>query len=156
MKVAQVMTPAPLACGPATNLAEIAALMWDANCGIVPIVDQAGRVVRVVTDRDVCIAAATLDRPPSAILASELPHRPAICCRPEDDVRAALESMKDYRIRRLPVTNDDGVLHGIVSIDDILLEAGGAYGDVAASDVLATLQAVCARRLPQTRIGHTA
>ena len=148
MKVAQVMTPAPLACAPDTNLAEIAALMWDANCGIVPVVDAGGRVVGVVTDRDICMAAATRNLEPSAILARQLPYRTAVCCRPEDDVKTALHLMKEHRVRRLPVTSEAGALHGIVSIDDILLEAGSRQAGFSGKDVLATLQAVCARPLP--------
>ena len=73
MKVVQVMTPAPLACDPDSNLAEIAAQMWDANCGIVPIVDDTGCVVGVVTDRDICIASATRNLAAGQIRASELP-----------------------------------------------------------------------------------
>jgi CBS domain-containing protein len=149
MKVAQVMTPAPLACGPEANLAEIAGLMWDANCGIVPIVDTTGRVVGVVTDRDICIAAATRNLSPSQIRASELPYRPAVCCGPEDDVREALRVMTEHRVRRLPVTGEAGALHGIVSIDDILLETGAANAGYTARDVVAALQAICARALPQ-------
>jgi CBS domain-containing protein len=149
MKVAQVMTPAPLACGPETNLAEIAALMWDANCGIVPIVDASGSVIGVVTDRDICIAAATRNLPPSQIRAAELPYRPAICCQPDDDVKTALELMRRHRVRRLPVTGDRGALHGIVSIDDVLLEAGAVRAGFTARDVIEVLQGICARPLPQ-------
>jgi CBS domain-containing protein len=148
MKVAQLMTPAPLACGPEANLAEIAGLMWDANCGIVPIVDATGRVIGVVTDRDICIAAATRNLAPSQIRASELPYRAAVCCLPKDDVKTALRLMTQNRVRRLPVTNEEGALHGIVSIDDILLEANDMRSGMAARDVVDALQAICARSLP--------
>jgi CBS domain-containing protein len=148
MKVAQLMTPAPLACGPDSNLAEVAALMWDANCGIVPMVDAAGRVTGVVTDRDICIAAATRNLAPQHIRVCEVQDRPAVCCRPEDDVKKALRLMKEHRVRRLPVTGSEGELHGIVSIDDILLEAGHARAGFTAKDVISTLQVICARALP--------
>ncbi len=155
MKVAQVMTPGPLACGPDANLAEVAGLMWDANCGIVPVVDSAGHVVGVITDRDICIAAATRNLSPALIRASELPYRQAVSCRPDADVKAALGLMKEHRVRRLPVTNEDGALHGIVSIDDILLEAGGAQVGFTPQEVVGTLQAICAHALPQA-IARTA
>jgi CBS domain-containing protein len=150
MKVAQLMMPAPLACGPDANLAEVAALMWDANCGIVPVVDEMGCVVGVVTDRDICIAAATRDLAPSQIRASELPYRAAITCLPEDDVHTALRLMTDNRVRRLPVTNEAGALHGIISIDDIILETGRLRAGLNARDVVNTLQAICAHPLPAT------
>ena len=157
MKVAQVMTPAPLACGPETNLGEIAALMRDANCSIVPVVDLLGRVVGVVTDRDICMAATARHAAPSEIMAKQLSPRAAVCCRPEDDVTAALELMKTHRVRRLPVTSESGALHGIVSIDDILLETGAWGAGFTSKDILSTLQAVCARQLPvAARAAHTA
>lgn len=149
MKVAQLMTPAPLACGADTTLAEIARLMQRANCGIVPVVDANGTVTGVVTDRDICIATATRDVAPSQIRAGELPYRFTVCCRPDDDVRDVLRLMKQHRVRRLPVTSETGALHGVISIDDIVLEANPATTDLTARDVVDTFQAICAHELPQ-------
>ena len=59
MTVQELMTPFPATCGPADNLAQAAEHMWDADCGIVPVVDERGHVLGVITDRDICIAAAT-------------------------------------------------------------------------------------------------
>lgn len=89
MKIAQPMTPAPLACRLESNLAEVAALMWEANCVSVPVVDASGCAVGVVTDRDICMASATRDLAPSQIRVSELRNRSTVCCRPEDEVKTA-------------------------------------------------------------------
>ena len=146
MKVAALMTPAPVA-GTSTNtLSEIAAMMWDAHCGIVPIVDDSGRVLEVVTDRDICMAVAMRDVPASTIRARDLMTRPVIACRPDDDVRHALELMKQHHVRRLPVVGDAGALHGILSIDDIVVGTGRQKLGAAYTDVIDAFRSmVCAR-----------
>jgi CBS domain-containing protein len=132
------------------NLAQVVERMWDANCGIVPVVDDAGHVVAVITDRDICIAAATRGLAPGDIAAKEMQRRPVVSCRLEDDLRTALALMKEHRVRRLPVTTEAGILHGIVSLDDIALCAG-RRDTVSATDVLSTMKAIYGPPLPATR-----
>ena len=150
MKVEQLMTPSPATCGPADNLAQVAERMWDANCGIVPVVDDAGRVIAVITDRDICIAAATRGLAPGDIRAADMQGGPVIACRPDDDVKTALALMKKHRVRRLPVTTDEGIVHGVVSLDDIALSAG-TRGPTKPSEVLSTMKAIYAPPLPAVR-----
>jgi CBS domain-containing protein len=150
MKVEQLMTPSPATCGVTDNLAQVVERMWDANCGIVPVVDDAGHVVAVITDRDICVAAATRGLAPGDMRADEMQRKPVISCRPDDDVKTALRLMKEHRVRRLPVTTDAGILHGIVSLDDIALCAGTREA-VSAADVLSTMKAIYAPPLPVAR-----
>lgn len=147
MNVEQLMTPSPATCGPAENLAQAVERMWDANCGIIPVVDDAGHVVSVVTDRDICVAAATRGRAPGEISIDEMGRKPVIACRPDDDVKNALELMKEHRVRRLPVTSDEGVLHGIISLDDLAL-AAGSRGTISATEVVTAMKAIYAPPLP--------
>ena len=147
MKVEQLMTPSPATCGLSDNLAQAVERMWDANCGVIPVVDDAAHVIGVVTDRDVCVAAATRGLAPGEIRVGEMQRKPVITCRPDDTVQAALELMQQHHIRRLPVTTDQGVLHGIISLDDITLVAG-RRGAVSAADILRTLKGIVAPRLP--------
>jgi CBS domain-containing protein len=150
MKVEQVMTPAPATCGVTENLAQVVERMWDANCGIVPVVDDDGHVLSVITDRDICIAAATRGLSPGDMRAGDMQRKPVVMCRPEDDLKRALALMKQHRVRRLPVTTDAGVLHGIVSLDDIAL-AAGPRDAVTAADVLSTMKAIYAPPLPMAQ-----
>lgn len=150
MKVEQLMTPSPATCGIDENLAQVVERMWDANCGFVPVVDDSGRVLAVITDRDICIAAATRGLAPGDMQASDMRRRPVVSCRPEDDVRTALALMKKHRVRRLPVTTEAGILHGVVSLDDIALSAE-ARDTVDAAEVLATMKAIYAPPLPAMR-----
>jgi CBS domain-containing protein len=150
MKIEQVMTPSPATCGPADNLGQVVEHMWDADCGIVPVVDEGGHVMGVITDRDICIAAATRDLAPAEIRASEMVRGHVIACRPEDDVQTALKLMRQHRVRRLPVTTDEGVLHGIVSLNDIVL-AAGSKDTATAAEILSTVKAIGTHPVPMVR-----
>ena len=123
MKAKDVMTAAPRTCTRATSLAAAAALMLDGDCGILPVVDD-GKLVGVVTDRDMSIALATRDQRASQVTVGEVVHTPVYACGPEDDVHAALATMKEHRVRRLPVEGFGGTVLGIISMNDILLVAG--------------------------------
>lgn len=125
MKVFEVMTIETGVCGLDDNLTRAAQIMWEKDCGIVPVVDTEKCVVGVITDRDIAIAAATRNRRPSSIKAGEMNFRPLKTCTMEDDLKDVLRRMRKYKIRRLCVTNKGGELLGIVSLSDILLKAGG-------------------------------
>ena len=124
MKVFEVMTIDVGYCHPEDNLTKAAQIMWEKDCGVVPVVDAEKRIVGVITDRDIAIAAATRNRRTSSIKAGDMTFRPVKTCAPEDDVKDALKRMRKYKIRRLCVTNQDKELHGIISLSDILLKAG--------------------------------
>jgi CBS domain-containing protein len=70
MQVKQIMTSEIATCRPDTKLAVIAKLMWDRDCGFAPVVDAAGKVAGVITDRDICIASATRRLLPEQITAA--------------------------------------------------------------------------------------
>jgi CBS domain-containing protein len=147
MKVQELMTSQPLTCGLESNLAEVAQLMWNGDCGIVPVTDANGKLLGVVTDRDICIASATQDKVPSRIRMAEMPHGDVFTCRPDDDVQGALMLMREHRIRRVPVTAPDGTLVGILSLNDLAL-AAGERAELSALDVLTALKGICAHPVP--------
>jgi CBS domain-containing protein len=124
MKVYEVMTIDVGFCHEQDDLTRAARIMWEKDCGIVPVVSAEKRVRGVITDRDIAIAAATQNRRPSAIKAGEMYFRELKTCAMEDDVKDALKRMRKYKIRRLCVTNQEGELQGIISLSDILLKAG--------------------------------
>jgi CBS domain-containing protein len=146
MTIRDIMTKDARACRPDTNLAEASALMWEGNCGALPVLSASGQVTGILTDRDICIALGTRNARATEIAAAEVARRDALVCRPEDDIQTALQIMRAARIRRLPVVSDGGGLAGIVSIDDIVLHADGKAGTpVSYADVARTLQAICNR-----------
>jgi len=150
VKVKDIMSGEPRTCSPDTNLAAAAALMLDADCGILPVVVD-GKLVGVVTDRDMYIALATRDRRASEIAVRDVVQTPVYSCGPDDDVKTALETMKQHRVRRLPVEGFGGAVMGVVSMNDIVF-ASGARKPLRDSDVVSTLQAICARHSPAPHI----
>ena len=146
MKIKELMTTDVKTCTPDTTVAEAAHLMWDGDCGILPLVDD-GELVGVVTDRDLYIALATQIARASQLMVGAVASKQLATCAPEDDVQAALATMRHARVRRLPVVGFGGTVLGILSMNDILL-AAGASKEVRSEDVVATLQAICAHHHP--------
>jgi CBS domain-containing protein len=54
-------------CGLETNSASAAKIMWDTDCGVLPVLNVEGQVLGMITDRDICMACATKNRAPSEI-----------------------------------------------------------------------------------------
>lgn len=94
--------------------------MWNRDCGFVPIIGAAGKVLGVITDRDVYMASATRRLLPEQMTASQVMIQPVHTCRPDDTLEHALATMKQLRVRRLPVVSDDGQLRGVLSLHDVV------------------------------------
>jgi len=149
MTVKDVMTKEIATCRPDTNLALASALMWENDCGVVPVLTENGELAGILTDRDICIALGTRDTRSSELTARDVAGSRPWICKPTDDVRAALEIMRHAKIRRLPAVNENGVLEGMVSISDIVLFAQRGDGKTGSSashaDVVTALQAIYSR-----------
>src|SRR5262245_43040666 len=76
-------------CSPDTDLASAAKIMWDCDCGAVPVVNEGRIVVGILTDRDICIAAATRAAAPSQIRVPDVMSKDTAVCVVEDDVLSA-------------------------------------------------------------------
>lgn len=148
MKVNHVMTYDVDTCRPDTNLSMAAMQMWKGDFGILPVLQDGGKVVGVITDRDICMAAATKHRDPATIRVKEVISGQVYACSPDTDIQRALKIMKRRQVRRLPIINaDDRKLAGILSINDLALKAkADGKGELSAQDVEDTLRAICAHR----------
>jgi CBS domain-containing protein len=132
-------------CRPDADLASAAKIMWDCDCGVVPVVNEERRVVGMLTDRDICIAAATRTATPAEIRVRDVMSKNTAVCVAEDDVLTVLTTMKDRRVRRLPVVDQQGRLAGIISINDVVMRTGGRSGaGVPGEAFLETLRSICA------------
>jgi CBS domain-containing protein len=130
-----------------TDLAVVARLMWEGDCGAVPVVTEDRKVIGMITDRDICIAAATRSKPPADIRAGDVisTNHGVHAVKPDDDVRVALRTMRKHKVRRLPVIDREQRLAGIVSINDLAMNASSSQADsVPAQEFLETFQAICA------------
>lgn len=152
MKVKEIMTANPKACTLTDNLAEVARLMWEADCGIVPVLANGGKVVGLITDRDICMAAMTKCRNESNIAVEDVISGKLFACKPEDDIHTALNTMSENKVRRLPVVAADGKLRGMLSMNDVVLKAEEAPGKKALQltygDVVKTYKSICQHRVP--------
>lgn len=152
MKVQDVMTEQVKSCWPDTNLAAAAAMMWENDCGVLPVVADGGKTIGVITDRDIAIAVGTRNKIASDVPVSEVMSAHLYTTAPEDDIHTALKLMRKEKVHRLPVVNSDGVLKGILSLNDVALQAvhpdGKKTPELNYEDVVSTLKAVCEHRQP--------
>jgi CBS domain-containing protein len=151
MNVQDIMISDVQCCGPHTNLAAAAKMMWDSDCGALPVLNINGQVIGMITDRDICMAASTKNKPPAEITVWETTSGKAFTCRPTDDIHTALDIMKRERVRRLPVVDEEGVFQGIIAMNDFLLAAQEAKGRttpaVSYEDVVHAMKAISAHRV---------
>lgn len=134
--VSTIMETSVRTCSPDDSLNVPAQIMWEANCGVVPVLGADGRPLGVVTDRDLCMATYTQGQPLAACRVQSAMSQNLYSCRPEDPLERVLQIMKDEQVRRIVVTDDDGKLAGIVALADIARQIRSA-DDVATCVVLA-------------------
>lgn len=122
MRVSEVMTAQVATAQPDSSIRAVGRMMSDVDTGVIPITDD-GKVVGVVTDRDIVIRAVAegsdLDQPVSTIMSSDIQT-----CTEDDTVADAVGKMASQKIRRLLVLNESGRLAGIVSLGDISKDYG--------------------------------
>ncbi len=148
MKIQDIMTRDVKCCGPEATLAAATEILRCNHCGILPVVDSRGKLVGVITDRDMCLALSAKNVRPSAMTVGDVAVKPVVRCGPEDEIHTALGFMRLHRIRRIPVTAEDDGVVGIVSLDDIALHAerAPAKGGISYEDVAETLKVICSHR----------
>ena len=149
MLVKQLMTKNVSSCRQENNLAELAEIMWNQRCGALPILDGSGRVMGIITDRDICIALGTKNIRASDVLAREVSSPGCVSCSPDNDVRDALRTMATQEVSRLPVVDEAGQLVGILSIDDIIFRAGGGHSCLSDREIIDTMRAMREERIHQ-------
>jgi CBS domain-containing protein len=138
------MTEPVLTCTPQTSLAVAARLMREADYGTLPVIDATGRLVGIITDRDVCLSLAGTGRNAKNVAVREVMTSNVISALLDDDVRRALGMMKNHRVRRLPVRDGVGSLRGMLSIEDLVVR--GLTGDgVDANEIVDALRAMYVR-----------
>ena len=148
MRVQDIMTANVEACSPESDLAAAATIMWKRDCGSVPVVDGERKVVGMITDRDICMALSTRNKLASEIKVGEVISGNVYACAPDDKVRDALETMQSAQLRRLPVVDAGGVLHGILSVNDVVIHSdkGRSKKHISHKEVIRTLKALCEHR----------
>lgn len=148
MKVSEVMSGMVHTCHPHDSLNHAAGLMWENDCGCLPVVGTEKQVVGMITDRDICMAAYTQGRALNELRVQSAMSRDVRVCRPEDEIGTAEGLMREFQIRRLPVLDAEGQVVGVISLNDIAREfhheGSKKHKRVDADQVAHTLAAICA------------
>ena len=137
MNIESIMTRDVASCGPDDTLARAAQLMWERDCGFVPIVSEHGFVVGIVTDRDACMAAFTKARRLDEILTRDVMSSPVESVTTTESIEATEAKMRRYRIRRIPVVDAEGKLRGVISLNDIVRHVEAERDDGLGPEALA-------------------
>jgi CBS domain-containing protein len=151
MKVEDLMTHPARACAPTDNLHTAAEIMWSGDCGCVPVTDADQRVVGILTDRDICMAAHLEGEPLRARTVESIMSNVVCVCAAEDSVHDVARVMGEKQLRRLPVVNADGRLAGIITLNDLALAANGGARErgnasLSSEEVVKTLAAISRHR----------
>jgi CBS domain-containing protein len=115
--IKEVMTRDVRACEPNATVAEAAKIMAQEDVGPVPIVED-GRLVGIVTDRDIVIRVVAEGRDPNATTVKEIASSNLVTVSPDEDLDEALKMLAENQVRRLPVVEGDRLV-GIVAQADI-------------------------------------
>ena len=138
MSIQDIMTKEVTVCTADTNAAQAAELMWNHDCGFLPVVeDDTGRLIGIVTDRDLFIALGTRGLRAADLGVRDVMQTEVLTCSSESRLRTALNVIATYQLHRLPVVNEEKALTGILSLHDIILYSkhrengtGVSYDDI--------------------------
>jgi CBS domain-containing protein len=139
-------------CSPQDTLARAAQLMWEKDLGCLPVCGPGRKVVAMLTDRDISMAAFMQWKHLSDALVESAMSKGARTCSPDDDLGRAEDIMRESQVRRLPVVDEQGVLVGLLSLGDVAryvrqhTPRGSANGSLAQQRLAETLAAICEPR----------
>jgi CBS domain-containing protein len=145
------MTQPATTCAPETSIAVAGHLMEDHRCGALPVVDIRRRLIGVVTDRDLLLAAVNTNRNATNLSVYEAMKTDVVTCSPDDELATALEAMRTAAIRRLPVIDAQRHVIGLLSIDDVV-RWGVARDGVSPAQVIEAFDGICTRRAGDQQI----
>ena len=133
MRVSEVMHTPAVTCAPTSTLCEVGQLMERRQVGSVIVIDRVGEVAGIVTDRDIVLRGVAMGRSGDIAVDAVMTRNVATVDAGADIADAAATMMK-RRVRRLPVVDDDGRVHGLIALDDLVRNLGHQTDDV--SDLL--------------------
>ena len=121
MNVQELMSTDVKSCHMNDPLDRAAQIMWEHDCGAVPVLDDDSRVVGMLTDRDICMASYTQGRLLARIPVSSACAHAVHSCKMTDSLQTAENIMRMAQVRRIPVVDDEGKLRGMLSLGDLAL-----------------------------------
>jgi CBS domain-containing protein len=123
MNIRQIMSHQVWTCRPDDSLAHVAQLMWDHDCGCVPVVNAEGQATAMITDRDICMAAYTQGRKLDEMSVASAASHGLVAVSEDDSLELAETLMQRHQVRRMPVLDGSAIPIGIVSMNDFAMHA---------------------------------
>lgn len=130
MKVQEVMTTKVESVSPTTTLRKAAKKMSDLNVGALPVVDDDGKLLGIITDRDISVFAIAMGHDPQSTEIQKVMTKEVYTCDASQDIAEAAEIMEQHNIRRLAVMSGDEAMAGFLSVDDLAHVSGELAGTV--------------------------
>jgi CBS domain-containing protein len=122
-KVRDAMTPDPATASPSMTVVEAAQEMIKKEKGPLPVV-EGGRVVAMVTDRDIIARVVAAGQDPSALRVSDIATKDVVTIGPDQDTQEARRLMAQHQLDRLVVVEEGDRLVGIISEADLRRDEG--------------------------------
>jgi CBS domain-containing protein len=151
MLVRDLMQREVVTCHETDSLCVAAERMWEGRCGSLPVVNDEGEVVAMITDRDVCMAVCREAFSPAITSVQRVASPNVVTIHLSEHADAAEEIMRRHRVRRLPVVDSARRLVGIVSIHDLAKQAhwAGTRGDRLNPESVVTTEIAIGRHAPK-------
>lgn len=149
MRIEQLMTKTPRTCRPGQSLSQAAQMMWNGDCGCLPVTadDGSERLLGMITDRDICMAIRLEGSELRELRVEDAMTEGAHACNPGDPVSEAIAIMVEERVRRLPVVDGSERVIGLLSLADLALEAAiqmaGNNPELGMAEIGRLLAAIC-------------
>lgn len=152
MRIRDLMSTHVTTCAPDDTLNRAAQIMWEHDHGCLPVVDAEARVVGMITDRDVCMAAFTQGKALHECRVTDAMSRTVYSCSASDRLANVEELMQDRQIRRVPVLGEWGQLVGILTLADLarFVQSKALRKALSATGVVKTLAFVTEPRPKET------
>lgn len=140
MKAREVLRRPVASCTPLSSLDDVGRMMYESDQGAIPVADAEGRLVGLLTDREIAMAMAAKNRGAGQIMAREVLGGELVSCLGDDSVADVFRKMQSLRLRSIPVVEADGRIVGVLSLED--LAAASTSGGITPEQIVLTLQAL--------------
>jgi len=119
MRVAEIMTKNPITVSMDTTVQEVARIMGEKDVGFAPIVDNQGRAVGTVTDRDIVIRVVAKGLDPKTAKLRDFGGNEVVAVRQDEDLSRAEELMRRHKVQRILVCDEQKKPVGVISLQDL-------------------------------------
>lgn len=136
MKIGQICSPMVVVAHPDMTVADAARVMRKEHVGSVVVVEKGAEgksVVGILTDRDIVLSVVAPDLDARTMLVGDVMQRELVSVTEDDTVADALYRMRQHGVRRMPVVSERGILHGIVTADDVLAIIADELNDLVST-----------------------